>query len=258
MDCKTHTQALLSKWVLKALIDPTMEWAKLFFELSSDFTWEQRRVLNRAQYTQDQIILASIHTYRSMPYTAGIQKAWEALRWHLILIPKGNVILAHWQVEDLLNHLQPYANMEKVTLKNITIVLGKLGIMRESHLQNDVTDMWASFETKLDHMIRGIYAELKALVILVLESLQEAKSVTLDKVADPDLWAQVNETPTNGRFMLRNRQTYPLLLIESKEWMNLNECWGRQDTKKHGKTPRKRCGPLTSQEEPIYFYGESL
>lgn len=72
MDCKTHTQALLSKWVLKALIDPTMEWAKLFFELSSDFTWEQRRVLNRAQYTQDQIILASIHTYRSMPYTAGI------------------------------------------------------------------------------------------------------------------------------------------------------------------------------------------
>lgn len=41
MDCKTHANALLSKWVSKALIDPTSEWARLFLALSKDFTWEQ-------------------------------------------------------------------------------------------------------------------------------------------------------------------------------------------------------------------------
>lgn len=33
-----HAQALLSKWVTKALDDPTLEWAKLFIEISKDIT----------------------------------------------------------------------------------------------------------------------------------------------------------------------------------------------------------------------------
>lgn len=38
MDCKMHANALLSKCVSKALIEPTSEWAKLFLALSNDFT----------------------------------------------------------------------------------------------------------------------------------------------------------------------------------------------------------------------------
>lgn len=38
MDTKAYAQALLSKWVSKALIDPSTEWEKLFLTLSEDFT----------------------------------------------------------------------------------------------------------------------------------------------------------------------------------------------------------------------------
>lgn len=40
LDCLTHSQALLSKWIAKALDDPTTEWAALFLTLSESITWD--------------------------------------------------------------------------------------------------------------------------------------------------------------------------------------------------------------------------
>lgn len=37
MDCATHANALLCKWVSKALVEPSLEWAKLFLALSMDY-----------------------------------------------------------------------------------------------------------------------------------------------------------------------------------------------------------------------------
>lgn len=48
MDCKIHVNALLSKWVSKALIEPSIEWAQIFLALLVEFTWEQCHVFNRA------------------------------------------------------------------------------------------------------------------------------------------------------------------------------------------------------------------
>lgn len=41
IDCKAHSQALLSKQVSTALPDPTTEWVSLFLELFADFMWYQ-------------------------------------------------------------------------------------------------------------------------------------------------------------------------------------------------------------------------
>lgn len=95
IDCKMHVQAVLNKWVSKALLDPTTEWASLLLELTSDFTWDQQRAINRAQYSPcERVLLCSVHTCRSMPYTTCIWQAWEALCRHLILSPAGNQLPA--------------------------------------------------------------------------------------------------------------------------------------------------------------------
>lgn len=149
MDCKAHSQALLSKWVYKALLDPSTEWARLFLELSFYFTWEQRRVINRAHYSPlDTKFLGSIRSCRSMPYTTGIWQAQTTLRRHL-LSPTNNRILAHWHLEDILNHLHPFAYMKKEILNGIIQTLGKLGITRAEHLWNDNKNLWHSFIVNL-------------------------------------------------------------------------------------------------------------
>lgn len=56
------------------------------------------------------------------------------LHRHLLLSPNGNTIPSHWRMEDILNQLQPFANMGAPTLKSITFVLGILGITRAEHL----------------------------------------------------------------------------------------------------------------------------
>lgn len=42
-DYIVHVDALLSRWVSKALEDLNMEWALVFFMLIKDFSWENRR-----------------------------------------------------------------------------------------------------------------------------------------------------------------------------------------------------------------------
>lgn len=106
IDFKTRAQALLSKWISKTLEDLSMEWASLFMVLSSNFTWEQYKVVNWAQYTsQDKILLGNVQMCMSMPYTMGIWQAWEELRRYLFLSPVGNSIPAHWWLDYILNHL---------------------------------------------------------------------------------------------------------------------------------------------------------
>lgn len=79
MDIKAHAQVLLRKWVSNTLMDPTMEWARLFLLLLEDFTWEQRRSINKARYSPlDRILLNTVRTCRSMTYTSKIWKAWAA------------------------------------------------------------------------------------------------------------------------------------------------------------------------------------
>lgn len=38
-DCMSHSKALLSKWVTKAIDDPHSEWTSLFLELSDHFMY---------------------------------------------------------------------------------------------------------------------------------------------------------------------------------------------------------------------------
>lgn len=91
----THAQALLSKWVTKGLDDPDTEWAQLFSELMGRFTWENRRLMNIAEYiSQDRILLGIVKSFGAMKYATGVWKSWLQLRWHLILTPSGTTLPA--------------------------------------------------------------------------------------------------------------------------------------------------------------------
>lgn len=75
-----HSQALLNKWVTKVIDSPLSKWASLFLELSRIFTWDQRRVLNQAHYTNiDRLFFGSVKSYGALTYTTCIWKSWEAL-----------------------------------------------------------------------------------------------------------------------------------------------------------------------------------
>lgn len=140
-----------------------------------------------AQYTpQDQVLLGSIKTYRLMPYTDWIWNSWEALCRHLLLAPIGNSILAHWRMEDILKHLQPYANLEGTTRKAITTALGKLSITQAAHTWDNTSNSWISLGAKMA-CTRIIPLDIKEQTMLFLANLQEANSVTIEDT-DLDQW----------------------------------------------------------------------
>lgn len=67
IDYKAHAQALLRKWVFQALIDLTLEWARLFLALLEVFIWEQRCTINCAQHTPlDCVMLHLVRLCKSM------------------------------------------------------------------------------------------------------------------------------------------------------------------------------------------------
>lgn len=114
-------------------------------------------------------------------------EAWAALRSHLLLSLVGSKLPAHWRVKVILNSLPPFAYMACVTLKNITLTLCKLGITQAVHLQEHSDGTWKSFEAKMDQL-RGISPEMQALTAQLLVAIQEATTITVEKVTDPNIW----------------------------------------------------------------------
>lgn len=79
-DCFTHSQALLNKWVSKALDDPSSKWATLFLSLSAHMSWEHRRALNRAQYfATNWVLFADITSSGNMEFLGGLWKSWTTI-----------------------------------------------------------------------------------------------------------------------------------------------------------------------------------
>lgn len=67
IDSQSHAQALLSKWVFKALLDPSTKWDQLFLTFFEEFAWEQKRSVNRVHYSSlDYIQLGMVRTRKSM------------------------------------------------------------------------------------------------------------------------------------------------------------------------------------------------
>lgn len=119
--------------------------------------------------------------------------------------------------------------MEEVTLKNITLTLGKIDITKVGHLWQLADNSWNSFEEKLDRS-RGIPENMRMLTTQFLQSMYEATQTMEESPTNPDLWSWANEVPTNGSFALSNRQTYLLLLEDHNEWKTLNTRWNREDS----------------------------
>lgn len=56
-DYMTHVEALLYRWVAKTLENANTKWAAIFITLTKEFTWEQRRAHNNAQYNDTNWIM---------------------------------------------------------------------------------------------------------------------------------------------------------------------------------------------------------
>lgn len=105
---------------------------------------------------------------------------------HLLLALMDNLIPAHWRIEDILNHLQSFANMEKRELKALTFIMGKLGIVRTEHLWDKSDNSWKSFEEKIART-KGITMVQLTLVNDILDSLHAKSMITFGEGADPDI-----------------------------------------------------------------------
>lgn len=66
-DYMAHANALLNRWVARALDDNTIEWTTLFFMLIKESSQEQRRAQNRAHYTNTDRIM--FHIVKPWSYT---------------------------------------------------------------------------------------------------------------------------------------------------------------------------------------------
>lgn len=130
-----HADALLSRWVGKALKDPNTKWANVFFTLIKDFTWENRRAQNRAQYTNtDCVLFGTPKTYGTLHYAIDIWNTCEALRCHLLLSPDGNFLPTQWHISDIIHALHPFAALNNDHTLSLNKTLGKLGVTSAEHL----------------------------------------------------------------------------------------------------------------------------
>jgi hypothetical protein len=87
-DFRTHSEALLSKWVLKALDTPGSEWAQMFEVNLIMVKWRNYKSIRRNFYsTADLILLGTPVSFMQLTYTGTLWKAWSALRDYLILHP---------------------------------------------------------------------------------------------------------------------------------------------------------------------------
>lgn len=137
-DCTTHSMALLTKWVTKAIDNPQSEWASLLLELSGHFTWEHKQLLNHARYTTiDHLFFNIVKSFGGQTYMMGLWKSWATLRRHLTISPKDNLIPTHWRTTEMINSLLPFANREADILHQLNITLGKLSITKVAHLWDD-------------------------------------------------------------------------------------------------------------------------
>jgi hypothetical protein len=79
-DFKTHSDALLSKWVLKALKHPASEWAQFFGVNLKMFQWRNNKIICGYCYTvEDLILLCTPSSFLKLVYTGSLWKAWTAL-----------------------------------------------------------------------------------------------------------------------------------------------------------------------------------
>lgn len=99
----------------------------------------------------------------AVTYTTCLWKSWEALRRNLTIILNANLIPGHWRMFDFVRTLMPFVNMEGNHLQDLDITLDKQGITKVSHMWDETTNTWRTFDYKLGRL-RGIPDWLEDLV----------------------------------------------------------------------------------------------
>lgn len=77
--------------------------------------------------------------------------------------------------------------MEELTLKKITLTLGKSGITKAGHLWEPLDKSWKSFKEKMSKTW-GIFANMRVLTIQFLQSIYKASKITNESYINIDLW----------------------------------------------------------------------
>jgi hypothetical protein len=135
-DFRAHLDALLSKWVLKALDNPDSEWARLLEANLRLAKWRNYTSIRRNKYsTVDLLLLGTPVSFLQLTYTGTLWKAWSLLRDYLILHPADLALPGQWTIEDLLQVLQDVHLASSAQLTELAAVLGRVGCRR-------VSDLW--------------------------------------------------------------------------------------------------------------------
>ncbi|CAM6084196.1 unnamed protein product [Calypogeia fissa] len=126
-EVKAHSRALLSRWILKALDNPTSEWALLFAaNLRLVRSINQKKIKRYCYQPSDLILLGRPVGFGKLPYMGALWKSWSALREHLILTENAQ-LLGWWLIEDVLKVLPGLQALSPTDSRGLADLLGRLG-----------------------------------------------------------------------------------------------------------------------------------
>jgi hypothetical protein len=222
-DFKTHSDALLSKWVLKALKPPDSEWAQLFGVNLQKFQWRNNNIIRRHGYSvEDLILLGTPSSFLKLAYTGSLWKAWTALRDFLIFYPDRRPIPGHWSVEDLARVLNEIQLASSDSILELAAVMGRIGCRRVSQMWEYELHTWKDLNYRLAR-VRGLTNESLSFVQSFLRKIANDTVDEQHATLSPGHWRWSDQsTKRMETFILPNRRAYLFLFPQDFTHQRLN------------------------------------
>ncbi|CAM6082402.1 unnamed protein product [Calypogeia fissa] len=219
-----HSGALLSRWLLKALDDPTSEWALLLAANLQMFWWINHRLLKKYCYNlTDRLLLGRPCGFSRLTYTDALWKPWSKLRENLILA-EDSPLPGRWMIEDLLKVLPGFQALSLADSRVLAACIGRLGVHTVQDLWSLRDRRWRSFNDQLLH-IRGLAPRFRAWTTLFLHTVS-ARQLHLDPSLPPArCWPWTSREGPLESFSLPNGFIYRLLLPIRNDIPRLNQIW---------------------------------
>ncbi|CAM6124134.1 unnamed protein product [Calypogeia fissa] len=222
---KTHSTALLCRWILQALDNPDSEWARLFSANLQLVRWINHKKLKRYCYQATDLLLLGRPTgFRKLPYTGALWQSWSPLREQLIL-RTGSPLIGRWLIEDVLKVLPGFQDLPHCDSRRLADLLGRLGAKIVQHLWSMRDWCWRRLDHQLPHL-RGLEPRSVALAVQFFDTIEglEIQEPGTSTTARSWQWLGM-DTPLN-RFILPNGKLYQILLPISSDMDRLNRIWG--------------------------------
>ncbi|CAM6097625.1 unnamed protein product [Calypogeia fissa] len=221
---KYHSRALLSRWFLQALDNPSSEWALLLHETLRLTRWINHQKVKKFRYQfSDLVLLGKPNSFGKLHYTGSLWKAWTIL-WDNLLLCEGAHLKGRWLIEDLLRVLPGFQDLPLSDQKDLTCLIGRLGIKIVQNLWSSREGRWRLLLPQLHH-IRGLDTLLRDLAERFLSTVTNLSIQTDDALPLPPSWQWTDRLAPLQQFLIPNGRIYKQILPLCHDFERLNRIW---------------------------------